>query len=114
MTALDWLVRAISLKFDPILHVDVSNDDKIIHSDGSVLVVVRKHECRMKFGTKLAFDPSGENNFTRGIKPFKLCQIIFDDNQQPKIHFPRNHPRIVQAPYSFHLFVQIMTCNLYS
>ena len=61
-------------------------------------------ECRMNFGKALLFDHCGENNLTRGICPLNTCEIKFDKNQQPKFFVPRNHPRILQEPYIFHLY----------
>ena len=72
--------------------------------DGSIYVIVKEKECCMNFGSALLYDHSGENNCTRGKPPVFECQLVFNDNQQPKIIFPRNHPRVLQEPYIFHLF----------
>ena len=58
----------------------------------------------MGFGRSLSFDSSGKNNLTRGIAPMDRCTNIFDKNQQPRFYATRNHPRVLQAPYSFSFY----------
>ena len=58
----------------------------------------------MGFGHSLHFDSSGENNFAFDILPIKECYIECDDKQQPRFYATRNHPQVLQAPRSFHLF----------
>ena len=58
----------------------------------------------MGFGHSLHFDSSSENNFTFDIIPIKECFIECDDKQQPRFYATHNHPQVLQAPHSFHLF----------
>ena len=58
-------------------------------------------KCRMNFGTFLEYDASGENNKTRGKVREHSPNIQFDGNGQPRYFGRRNHPRVLQEPYSF-------------
>ena len=55
----------------------------------------------MRFGRSLDFDKSGENNLTRGIAPQMYPSIEFDANGHPRYISRRNHPCVLQQPYSF-------------
>ena len=68
----------------------------------------------MGFGHSLHFDSSSENNFTFDIIPIKECFIECDDKQQPRFYATHNHPQVLQAPHSFHLFgTHNDTLNIY-
>ena len=69
--------------------------------NGKEMVKNLIRECRMRFGEELKYDPSGEKNITRGIPPQRNPAIAFDKNGQPRFLARRNHPRILQQPYSF-------------
>mmetsp|Transcript_10813 Transcript_10813/g.12533 ORF Transcript_10813/g.12533 Transcript_10813/m.12533 type:complete len:200 (-) Transcript_10813:271-870(-) len=43
-----------------------------------------RHDCKMRYGYSLTFDPSGENNKTRGIPPKSPPSIDFDGNGMPR------------------------------
>ena len=98
-----WKEELRTVSFDPTRH----NDDceKIVCSDGVVRVKEKVLKCRMGFGKALTYDPSGENNRTRG-KEFQLQPSIeFDVNGFPKYIAARNHPRILQEPYVYNYYV---------
>ena len=92
------------MRYDPLIHGNVPDHMKYVAPSGIHMINVIIRECRMGFGRALIFDSSGENNITRGIKPVCKCEIHFDKNQQPKFIATRNHPRVLQAPYVFHLY----------
>ncbi len=89
------------VNYDPTIHTDTAPEDRIVTLDGTEKVRIKVHECRHRFGKALKFDSSGENNLTRGIPPQMHPCITFDKNGQPRYLARRNHPRILQQPYSF-------------
>ena len=98
-----WKETTKLVPFDQDYHN--SECEKIHGSDGIIRVKETVSDCRMGFGKALAFDPSGENNRTRG-KKFQLRPgIEFDGNGFPKYVAPRNHPRILQEPYAYNYYV---------
>ena len=99
-----WKKKSFSQKFDEQLHLASTPEDRFYAQDGTAMVRVHQHTCRMGFGDKLTFDSSGENNLTRGIPPRQDSCIEFDKNGQPKFIARRNHPRVLQQPYSFPFF----------
>ena len=88
-------------KFDPNKHLDIKKEDKYTNKNGDEMVKTVIQECRMRFGQALKYDPSGEKNITRGIPKQMNPAIVFDNNGQPRYLAHRNHPRILQQPYSF-------------
>ena len=55
----------------------------------------------MGYGVALKYDPSGENNLTRGIVTQKNFSLNFDKNGSVRYVTRRNHPRVLQQQYSF-------------
>ena len=96
-----WKKTSLSQQFDEQLHSAVNAEDRFQAQNGTSMVRVHQHSCRMGYGDKLTFDSSGENNLTRGIPPRKNPCLSFDKNGQPKFIARRNHPRVLQEPYSF-------------
>ena len=58
----------------------------------------------MRFGRALYFDNSGEKNIPRGIPPQQNLRIQFDKIGQQHFVCRRNHPCVIQEPYSFDWF----------
>jgi hypothetical protein len=98
-----WKEETRTVPYDETRHND--NCEKIQCADGIVRVKESYLDCRMGFGKALTYDPSGENNRTRG-KEFQLQPSIeFDVNGFPKYIAARNHPRILQEPYVYNYYV---------
>ena len=95
---------AHSVIYNANIHQNIPDNRRFNATNGVAMIRQIVKECRMKFGDALLFDHSGENNLTRGIAPLNSCEIKFDKNHQPKFFVPRNHPRILQQPYIFHLY----------
>lgn len=93
--------KKISTKFDENLHHNIDDSNVFTNPDGTNMVKMEYQECRMGFGIPLKFDSSGENNKTYGIKPEHHGGIAFNNNGHPKFIARRNHPRILQQPFSF-------------
>ena len=96
-----WKPKKFSQKYDEKIHKKISADDRYVNKDGEECVLVEVNECRMGFGTGLKFDKSGENNLTRGIAPERILRLNFDKNGSVRYVARRNHPRVLQQPYSF-------------
>ena len=96
-----WKKKSFSQRYDEQLHFASKPEDRFHAQNGTPMVRVHQHTCRMGYGNKLTFDSSGENNLTRGIPPRKEPCLNFDTNGQPKFIARRNHPRVLQEPYSF-------------
>lgn len=92
--------KKLSQRYDPERHADVKDQDKFL-IDGVEMVKVTCEDCRFGFGQKLAYDHSGENNFTRGIPPIREPYAEPDKNGQLRFFGRRNHPRTVQEPHGF-------------
>ena len=95
---------AHSVIFNANIHQNIPDNRRFTRNDGVAMIRDIVRVCRMHFGNALLYDHSGENNITRGIPFQNCCEIKFDKNQQPKFFVPRNHPRILQQPYVFHLY----------
>lgn len=93
--------KSFTVKYDAAIHADAKPEDRFFASDGVERVTIRISECRHRFGRALKYDSSGENNLTRGIAPQMNPSLNFDKNGQPKYVARRNHPRVLQQPYSF-------------
>ena len=98
----DYCLRSKSVRvnYDPNKH-DSDIFDVRVDDDGKEYVYEEVKDCRMHFGTELEFDPSGENDRTRGQPPLSEGKITFDKNGIPRYHGRRNHPRVLQEPYNF-------------
>ena len=88
------------VKFDASKH-DENNANVYTNEDGVRKVKIVTKYCKMKFGEFLKYDKLGENNLTRGKDRVIYGHIDFDDNGQPRYVGRRNHPRVLQEPYSF-------------
>ena len=65
--------------------MDVPEGDKFSNQNDIQMVNLTMKECRQRFGRALKYDPSGENNYTWGMKPITSPMIQFDDeNGQPQ------------------------------
>ena len=92
-------IRNMKVLFDPEQHKDVIKT-KFKGKDDKEYCIIQIKECRFGYGQWLAYDPSGEKTLTRGIEPRLQGYVSFDKNQQQKYVSRRNHPRIIQSPYS--------------
>ena len=64
-------------------------------------MIVEISECQMGYGVSLKYDPSGENNLTRESVPQKNFSLNFDKNGAVRYVTRKNHPSVLQQPYSF-------------
>ena len=55
----------------------------------------------MGYRIAMKYEPSGENNLTKGIEPQNKLTLDFDRNGSVRYITRRNHPRVLQQPYSF-------------
>ena len=72
---------------------------KIIEKDGTQLISVCEQHCRFHYGRKRKYDPSGENDLTRGKPRTVKPTITVDKNGMLSIEMRRNHPRTTQEPH---------------
>ena len=100
-----WKDKKFAQTFDPQLHHDVDESKRYTNSDGVEMVKIMCQECRMGFGDQLKFDPSGENNLTRGKPPARTPDIEIDKNGQPRVVPRRNHPRTTQKVHGAAYYV---------
>eukprot|EP00957_Ditylum_brightwellii_P206155 15347056-Ditylum_brightwellii.AAC.1 len=59
------------------------------------------------------YDPSGENDSTRGQEPLLKEKISFDKNGMPRYYARTNHPKVLQEPYKFFWWDAIMILRKY-
>ena len=84
-------------KYDPSKH----STDQLHASMDNIHIQVNFKECCMDFGRELQFDPSGENNMTRGKPPIREPKLDTDKNGHLRFVARRNHPSVIQAPHEF-------------
>ena len=88
------------MEFNEEQHTGPEKDLLWEDDNGKKKVNVPIKDCKMDYGMKQKFDPSGENNLTEGMTRNERTELTKDGNSQPKMKFIRNHPRIVQAPHA--------------
>ena len=96
-----WRPKKRSQKYDEEKHRKIKKENQYTNKDGEKCVIVEINECRMGYGVARKYDPSGENNLTRGIEPQNKLSLDFDRNGSIRYVTRRNHPRVLQQPYSF-------------
>ena len=64
-----WRPKKFSQKYDEKKHKKIKAEDRYVNKEGEECVLIVINECRMGYGVALEYDPSGENNLTRGIPP---------------------------------------------
>lgn len=95
--------KKVATPFDAKLHKDIPENDIWTNiKSGVKMANVRTCQgCKFKFGIPLKYDPSGENNLTRGIPRQQEPVVLPDDNGMMQYTARRNHPRIVQSAVQF-------------
>jgi len=89
-------------KYDKEKHPHVDESQILDRGNGQVFAVT-EHKCRFHFGKKREYDPSGENDLTRGKPPVLKPTLTTDNNGMVVMDMRRNNPRTTQEPQiSFH------------
>ena len=64
-----WRPKKFSQKYNEEKHTKIKKENQYLNKDGEKCVIVEINECQMGYGIARKYDPAGEYNLTRGIKP---------------------------------------------